>query len=737
MEETKEPFDAPGSPGFDEYCEVVFPLVLNRVYTYGIPGSLGGLVCPGTRVLAPLGKKREVGYVVGLVSEPQLPPGVEMKSILKALDAEPVITPAVLELVMLAAGYYLEPAGLFIKAALPPSLRGGSRPAEMKRVVVPGEGAENATLTKRQQELLDLLRSEGPLSRKELAQLGGFSSSIVKRLLQSGVLKEEDRAPEHLPPVSSPVPHKVETIHLTRGQGEAIETIAENLVSGGYRTFLLYGVTGSGKTEVYLQLCAAALKEGRGALVLVPEISLTPHYISRFRSRFADKVALLHSGLSVSERWREWERIRRGDAPVVVGTRSAVFAPLPAVGLVVVDEEHDTSYKQETRPRYNARDLAVWRGRLEGATVVLGSATPSLESYLNACNGKYAFVELAERVGNARLPEIVVVDMRHEKGPISRLLRETMEKAVERGENVLLLLNRRGYAPFLMCSLCGWLPRCPNCDISLTYHRSPPLLVCHHCGHTEAPMDTCPECRGEVRIMGRGTQRLAEDVAQLLPGRVVGRMDRDSSGGRGGVWRVLQKLENREMEVLVGTQMVAKGHHYPSITVGGVVFADMGLRMPDFRAPERTFQLLTQLAGRTGRGEKAGRVVIQTFLPSHYSIKWAKRQDFKGFAKEELKMRKAFGYPPFVHLTRVLFSGKSEEKVEMVACEVAASLDTSAQVEVLGPAPAPLNRLRGRVRWHLLLKSGSRVAVTRLLQKVPLRSKGVSIEIDRDPYSLM
>ena len=724
--------------GFCAYCEVVFPLVVGESYTYGVPAGLEGRISPGMRVQVPFGRKKEIGYVTALFSSPRGIPGdVKIKPILKTIDAEPIITPSVLELVRRASDYYLEPMGLFIRAALPPSLRGGNRPAELKRVLVPTEQADEAELTQRQRELVELLRREGPLTRRELAVLGGFSPYIVKRLLSEGVLREEDRAPLSLGVFRSSVPPVEEEITLTSDQRSALESVNGNLDSGHYRTFLLYGITGSGKTEVYLRLCQRALEMGLGSLVLVPEISLTPHYVARFRSRFKDRVALLHSGLSVAERWREWERARRGEAKVVVGTRSAVFAPLTKVGVIVVDEEHDTSYKQEVRPRYNARDLAVWRGHLEGATVVLGSATPSLESYRNALTGRYGLLELTQRVGDAVLPEIEVVDMRKEKGTVSRRLKEAMEETLNRGENVLLLLNQRGYAPFLMCSLCGWVPKCPNCEVSFTYHRSPPLLVCHYCGQSEAPVDLCPECGGEMRMKGMGTQRLVEEVERLFPDREVGRMDRDTSRGREGAWRVLRRLERGEMEVLVGTQMVAKGHHYPSITLGGVLFADLGLRIPDFRAAERTFQLLTQLAGRTGRGKKRGRVIVQTFVPDHYSIKWAKEQNFKGFAEREMGMREAFGYPPFLHLTRVLFSGKNQEKVELVAAEVARKLNSSAKVQVLGPAPAPLSRLRNRIRWHLFLKSGSRTAVTELLKRIPLRSKGVSIEIDRDPYSLL
>ena len=720
------------------YCQVDFPLVVEKGYTYSIPSGLLHRLRLGMRVLVPFGKKKEIGYVTDLFSHPpELPEGTEIQPVLETIDAEPIITRGVLELVRRASDYYLEPIGLFIKSALPPSLRGGNRPAELKRAIALADSLPQIKLTKRQQELVDLLQREGPLTRKELSLLGGFSSAIVKRMLEMGVIKEEERGPRFMGVFRSSVPDVVEAIELTGEQKKAVGCLVANLEERRYNTFLLHGVTGSGKTEVYIRLCARAIEMGVGSLVLVPEISLTPHYIGRFRSRFKERVALLHSGLSVAERWREWERIRRGEALVIIGTRSAVFAPVSKLGVVIVDEEHDSSYKQETRPRYNARDLAVWRGNLENATVVLGSATPSLESYNNALIKRYTLIELTKRVGEAKLPTVKVVDMRRENWPISKPLEKAIEETLNKGEKVLLLLNQRGYAPFLMCQDCGFVPQCPNCEVSFTYHRSPPLLVCHYCGHFEGPFDLCPTCRGEMKIMGIGTQRLQEEVERLFPERVVARMDKDTSKGREGSWKVLRRLERGEVDILVGTQMIAKGHHYPSITLGGVVFADVGLRLPDFRAAERTFQLLTQLAGRTGRGEKVGKVIVQSFVPYHYSIKWAKTQDFKGFAEEEMKMRKAFGFPPFIHLTRLLFSGKREDKVKRVAAEVATLLQRSPKIQVLGPAPAPLSRLRNRVRWHLFLKSGSRVAVTEALKGIPLRKHGVSIEVDRDPYSLL
>ncbi len=708
-------------------CQVVFFLPLSKAYTYRVPPALEPRVVMGSRVLAPLGKRREVGVVVALGGEA---PG-EVKDLEEVLDHGPTLSRTILELTQWAARYYLEPWGLYLRGALPPHLRhkGLPRlPREKWVVFRHGEG----DLTPRQRELLERLERVGRASLKVVLKEWGFGRDLVRRLESRGWVVLEEREVEGLSPF--PLAPREEAHTLTSAQKRVYDEVWGSF--GTFSPFLLHGVTGSGKTELYLQWGKRCLEKGKGLLVLIPEISLTPQYIARFTARFGKEVAVLHSGLTDRERLVEWLRIKRGESRVVLGTRSALFAPMGEVGLIVVDEEHDTSFKQEESPRYNARDLAVVRAKLEGCPVVLASATPSLESYHNALKGRYVLLELPRRIGGT-LPQVKVVDMAGEKGLFSRAFVEGLKRALGAGGQGLVLLNRRGYAPFLLCAACGKVLKCPNCDITLTYHRDPPMLRCHYCGHSESPVDHCPGCGREMRPLGVGIQRVAEELETLFPHAQVGRMDKDALKGRKAHWEVLGALEKGEIQILLGTQMVAKGHHYPRISFVGVVLADVGLHLPDFRAAERTFQLLTQVVGRAGR-EGKGMAVIQTYMPSHPSMVYAARQDYRGFAKEELERRRTLGYPPFSHMARVLFTGTSREKVEGVARQVAGDLVGGARgLEILGPAPAPLVRLKNRFRWHIIVRSRSRKNILAVLSNLPRRMGSVKVQVDMDPYGVM
>lgn len=537
---------------------------------------------------------------------------------------------------------------------------------------------------------------------------------------------------------------------LTGEQSAALEALTTGLDAGEFQTFLLFGVTGSGKTEIYLRAIEHAFTSGRSALVLVPEISLTHQLVARVRGRFGSRVALLHSGLSPGERWDEWRRLARGEATIAVGARSAIFAPLQNLGLIVVDEEHDGAYKQDDGIRYNARDLAVVRAKQLGVPLVLGSATPSMESYDNARRGRYRLLELRQRVEGRPLPEVEIVDLRRrgtrfDRGvPLSSELVALLQATFTARDQSLVFLNRRGWANFLQCGLCGGTLMCPHCSVSLTLHLRWRALRCHHCDHTIRQPAICPGC-GEpgLKAWGTGTEQVEGLLASLVPGARIGRMDRDTTARRGAQRELLRAWEAGDLDIMVGTQMITKGHDVPGVTFVGVMLADQSLNFPDFRAAERTFQLLTQVAGRAGRGERAGRVVIQTFQPRHYSLKAAAAHDFEAFAEEELRHRQVLGYPPFSRLVLLRFDGEATAEVEKHAKQAAELARSSAGVQVLGPAPAPLERVRGRFQWQVLLRArngrSARDAAARVRDEVrPIaRRRGVRMLIDVDPYSML
>ncbi|GIW40630.1 MAG: hypothetical protein KatS3mg076_1207 [Candidatus Binatia bacterium] len=538
---------------------------------------------------------------------------------------------------------------------------------------------------------------------------------------------------------------------LTGEQRNAVDAVVAAVEGGSFAPFLLFGVTGSGKTEVYLRAVERVLALGRNALVLVPEISLTHQLVSRLRQRFGAGVAVLHSGLRGSERWKAWRELREGRVRIAIGARSAVFAPVRNLGLVVVDEEHDGAYKQEEGVRYHARDVAVVRARMAGCPVVLGSATPSMESYWNARAGRYRLLELGSRVEGRPLPEVELVDLRGGRFRVlgGVPLSEELEAAVRanfaaRGQT-LLFLNRRGFAKFLQCRVCGCALRCLRCSVGLTFHRKQRRLRCHHCDFSEPPPPTCPDC-GEPAwtAWGAGTERLEDLVREILPGARVARLDRDVAGKAERQRGILEAWEARRFDVLVGTQMVTKGHDVPGVTLVGVLLADQSLEFPDFRSAERTFQLLTQVAGRAGRGEKEGRVLIQTFQPSHYSLRSARTHDFRSFAEEELRYRREARYPPFSRLLLVRCECRERSRAEEFSLRVAEEVrGRHPDVEVLGPAPAPLERLRGRYRWRVLLRARTRAslrsAAARVLEDLaaPARRAGVRLAVDVDPHHML
>ncbi|MFN2432287.1 MAG: primosomal protein N' [Gemmatimonadota bacterium] len=752
--------------------ELAFPVPLHRTFTYRLPevpgpGFDGAAPAPGTRVLARLGRRQAVGFVVAAAVE--APPGVEVRPLEAVLDPVPLFSPALWQLAKWIADYYVAPLGLVLKGMLPPSLlrtgrRGSASPlpvaptAEWVEALVdeppPGLGRRARAQSR---VLAALLAESAPLEARRLRETARAGSGVLAAMERAGLVRVGTR------PAAGPRPAQAaargEAAHpATPDQERALVRLRERLARAGAappRPFLLHGVTGSGKTLVYLRLVEEALARGGGAIVLVPEIGLTPRAAARFREAFGDRVALLHSALSDSERLEAWRAMRAGEVRVAVGPRSAVFAPLERVDVLVVDEEHETSYKQDESPRYNAREVAVVRARLEGGLAVLGSATPSLESYANALAGKYELLALPRRVSRRDLPEVQVVDLRgrpEAERILSRELRDALAVALERGEQGLLLLNRRGFSAFLQCVDCGATLGCPNCRITLTLHRArggtSAHLRCHYCDHREPVPDACGACGGiDLAGRGTGTQQVEETVRAAFPAARLARMDHDTTTRRGAHLRLVEAMERGELDVLVGTQMVAKGHDFPGLTVVGVVSADTGLNVPDFRAAERTFQIVAQVAGRTGRGPAAGRVYVQSYVPDHPAIRAAAAHDYQAFYRGEVAARFEAGYPPALRLAACVLSGTEEDRVAAAARALAAAvveLSRERRLEErltgLGPAPAPLSQLRGRFRWQYLLKSTSPATLEAVLRRLATRwrpPRGVQLALDRDPGQLL
>ncbi|MBE3563637.1 MAG: primosomal protein N' [Hydrogenibacillus schlegelii] len=596
----------------------------------------------------------------------------------------------------------------------------------------------------RQRAVLETLAERGPTPVAELLRSTGASRSSLEALVDAGWIRFEARPLSRRPEVDAA--WRRPAVELTDDQKAAVRAIEGALDGGDRRPILLHGVTGSGKTEVYLAAIEATLARGRTALLLVPEIALTPMMLARVEQRFGDRVAILHSGLGAGERHDEWQRIRRGEASVVVGARSAVFAPLADIGLIVLDEEHEASYKQEETPRYHAREIARWRAAHHGAVFVLGSATPSVESYALARAGRYRLVTLPRRVGSARLPDVRVVDLRKEGGGLlSRPLREAIAERLRRGEQVILLQNRRGYAPVVLCRRCGRAIECPHCAVTLTYHRADGALRCHYCGYEQPMVDRCPFCGNPHLIpLGGGTQRVEEALLHSFPEARVLRMDRDTTGRRGAHAELLGRFLRGEADILVGTQMIAKGLDIPRVTLVGIVLADARLGLPDFRAAERTFQLVTQVAGRAGRGELPGEVIVQTYMPDHPSIRAAVTGDVAAFFAAELAARKKGAYPPFYRLAVVQVDARDARVAREALGAVTERLRMAVVPEtiVVGPAPAPIPKLRDRFRFHTLIKYKQEPElaskIRRALREIerPVRRQEVAVTVDFDPETL-
>ena len=611
---------------------------------------------------------------------------------------------------------------------------------------------EDMRVSKAQLRLVETLSTnDGVMPMADLARAADVSESVIRTLIKKGAIEEFEQEIRRDPLATAELPD-AEELKLTSAQEEARKKIEIGIRCNQFAAILLHGITGSGKTEVYIRAMRAALAANRGAMMLVPEIALTPILSRRLRAHFGDEIAIFHSSLSKGERFDEWSRLRSGEARVVLGTRSAVFAPVTNLGVIIIDEEQDASYRQEESPFYHARDSAIVRAQKESAVVLLGSATPSLESFHNAQTGKYEYLQLPDRIANRPLARAEVIDMREvfkrRKKPVvfSDELLAAIEETHSRGEQTIILLNRRGYSSFILCRSCGESIECPNCDVTLTYHRSDSTLVCHYCNHRQRAPSVCPICTSKyIYYVGEGTEQIEEILRRRFPRLRIGRIDRDTKSRRHEFERTFLDFGKGEIDLLVGTQMLAKGHDFHNVTLVGVVSVDSGLALPDFRAAERTFQLITQVAGRAGRGDLPGRVLIQTYHPNHYALKHATVQDYQGFYDEEIRHRRNHGYPPFVALALFLVRHKDAARARSIAQELRNHLNQANgqhACRILGPAPAPFARLRGEFRIQLLIKSRSRKQMRAVIDQALKTfaeaghdSRSVTLEID--PVSMM
>lgn len=707
---------------------------------------------PGRRVRVPFGRanRKVAGYCVALETK-KVDPG-RLKSVAEVIDTTSLLSASMLRLTRWMADYYLCSWGEVLEAVVPAGVRQLAGTRKVVLLSVPEDVRESLgslKLSPKQAHALDFLaNSSSSLTMRQLAEGAGCTTAPIQQLLKKGLVEAKEKrieSGEHqLEKVAREKP-----LELNDDQRNALDRILAALEKSVPHGMVLHGVTGSGKTEVYLQAIDRVVSFGRQAIVLVPEISLTPQTVRRFRARF-DGVAVLHSHQSNVERHREWQRISRGEVQVVIGARSAVFAPTPHLGLIVIDEEHESSFKQDSAPRYHARDVAWQRAVAEKIPLVLGSATPSLEAWQKTELGEFERLDLPRRVSNRPMPDVVTVDLRdtaqtrYSRGAISRPLHQAMVAALRDEGQVILLLNRRGFSTHIQCPACGYVAKCPHCEIPLTFHRQESVTRCHYCDYQTSPPTKCEDCKSEaIRFGGLGTQKLEDEVKARFPEHTCERMDTDSMKAKGSHQRVLEAFHHREIDILLGTQMIAKGLDFPNVTLVGVINADTALHLPDFRAGERTFQLVAQVAGRTGRGEKGGRVLVQTLSPDHLAIRAAVRHDYEMFAHEELGVRRVLHYPPYGSMIRLVVRGPAEETTRAVAEQLAIELRGASDpqvVRVMGPAAAAIAKLRDQFRFQIQLQAASMPplhdVVSRATNKLKLPDK-VYLAVDVDPWDML
>ena len=738
------------------YVQVALDLPLDRPFTYAVPPELRPRMSPGLRVEVPFGRgnRSMVGYVTELLQATDLD---QVKDVRRIVDDEPLIEADLMELARWMAAYYVTPLGQVLNAILPAAVK---KQAGFKtvRLVIRGDTTDDQVdriLSKQQRVLERLDALDNPVTPRELARMAGCTTAVIKSLEQKGLVRiVTKRTEEFVRDLHVPTDHEEIPPELTTEQQLALQRIKALIRADRFGCALVNGVTGSGKTELYLRAIADIVAAGRQAIVLVPEIALTPQTIRRFRRRFTE-VAVLHSHLTDVERHREWRDIRDGRAQVIVGARSAVFAPAGRLGLIVIDEEHETSFKQDTAPRYQARDVALMRAHVRGIPVILGSATPSLESKNNCLTlDHYTETRLTHRVEGRPMPPVEIMDLRRTVGErkgfhaLGLALEGAIRDTLDRQEQVILFLNRRGFSTYVFCPACGYVHRCPDCDVAMTFHRTDNRCRCHYCDMATPAPETCPACSAHgLNYFGLGTERLEDEVKRKFELARIARMDSDSMRARGAHDVVLAAVRDRQVDILIGTQMIAKGLDFPNVTLVGVVNADISMNLPDFRAAERTFQLISQVAGRAGRGPKGGRILVQTFNPDHVAVQCAARHDYDAFAQDELQHRRKFGYPPFVRLARIVLRGPDESKVRRHADHVAdlvrraADDVTPGPLHVLGPAPCPLARINRQFRYQILVKAPQARSVARLFdtvrEPVTAQATDVTVAIDVDPVSTL
>jgi len=718
---------------------------IDRILTYRVPDDINNLKI-GSRVLVPVNKSFVEGYAINLSEKIEIP--IEkVKPIMRVLDDFTVFDEKLLNLAIWMRDYYKCNLSESLQCIIPSGIKNGIK--KVKKVTLNKGYLDDASITPRQFEILNYLKDNGTVLLSDLVKDLNISYSTVNSLARKGIIcvyyDEVNR-------LKMSDYKKTDKLIPTKEQEFVINEVKHSIGRNVFEKYLLFGVTGSGKTEVYLQLIEKCIEEGKESIVLVPEISLTPQTIERFISRFGNLVAVLHSGLSDGERFDEWRRIKNGEVKVVVGVRNAIFAPFSNIGLIIIDEEHENTYKQsDFKPKYNVKEVAEKRCEIEKAVLLLGSATPQIESYYKALRNEYKLLKLKERIG-LELPEVDVVNMSRELADgnnsiFSRKLYKEIRENLMKGEQTILFLNRRGYSSFVMCRDCGYVPECPNCDISLTFHANESKLRCHYCGYNINTVYVCPKCGSRrVRYLGIGTERVEKEVKKLFPRSRVLRMDIDTTKTKGAHEKIFNEFKNGNADILIGTQMISKGFDIPNVTLVGVILADVTLNIPDFRSGERTFQLLTQVAGRAGRGSKPGRVIIQTYEEDNYSIISAKNQDYESFYKEEIRYREIYMYPPFTHLLNIVVSGPIKNDVVTCAASVYnliyKTINKSVKKsynKILGPSSAPIERIKNNYRWQIIIKSSERGIlqdVCDVLNTLKFH-KGIKISFDLDPLNLI
>jgi primosomal protein N' (replication factor Y) (superfamily II helicase) len=698
--------------------DVAVNLPVLKTFHYKVSVELEEDIEIGKRVKVPFGKKNFTGFIVGVLKKSHI---YKLREITEVIDLEPVVSKSMFKLAKWISEYYICSLGTALSCVVSSSLK---MPKKLKDI---------------KSELKQEIASSLAAPRNDQEEC--FSERVIPA--KAGIHEQKNEVVFK----DKIIANKEKRVNLTQEQKKAVFAITKSLENKESEVFLLFGITGSGKTEVYMNIMQKVLDKGLSVIYLVPEISLTPQIYSVLSNRFNQEISVMHSKMTITEKNREWFKIKSGGSRIVIGPRSSVFAPVEKLGLIVVDEEHDPSYKQEDSPRHNARDVAVVRGKLENAKVILGSATPSLESFYNVSKGKYKKLELTDRVLGAELPEVSVIDMKYSPRvsyTISRVLFDNIINCLDKKEQIILFLNRRGSASLVLCKGCGYTVKCNRCDLSLTYHKKTNKLLCHYCGYKTDEIHKCPTCGKEVVYVGMGTQKLEQEINKLFPRAKIARLDSDSISKKGECERIFEEFENKKIDILVGTQILTKGLDFHNITLIGVISSDITLNIPDFRSQERTYQLLTQVSGRSGRGEKPGKVIIQSFNTEHYSIVCSARGSYNDFFEQELESRQILGYPPYSKMIEIILKGRNEKNVSNIAGNIYNKLKryslSNKNIGILGPSPMPIAYINKQHRWHILLKSKNYKIINQIsrniLDSYKMKS-GVNIFINVDPVNMI